>query len=308
MNQKIRTFVLKHSFSRELFFIIFRKKVNKRRVDKKIQKLRTIPARKTVDAIVSLTSYGDRLNELRYTLYSLVMQTVQPKKIIVNLAEQDFVNLTPWLRLFEQFGVEYRQTEDLKSYKKLIPTVQAYPEECIVTADDDLFYPKDWLEKLWKAHLKNPNIIVCHLTAKIAFADGKLKPYSEWSFNKKKTMPSLKNLILSGCGTLFPPNSLHSDVIKSEVFMKLSPFADDIWDYFMAVLNRTKIMQIEKSYTNVKYVNPYREYGLECGKTLAQFNVGLEKNDEQFKNILNHYDINEAEFIKLLNAGCDNIC
>ncbi len=308
MNQKIRNFVLRCSITRELFFIIFRKKVNKRRVDRKIQKLRTIPAREKVDVIVSLTSYGARLNELQYTLYSLVAQTVRPKKIIVNLAEKDFIALPPLLKRFEQYGVEYRQTEDLKSYKKLIPTLALYPDKIIVTADDDLFYPKDWLEKLWKAHLKNPNIIVCHLTAKIAFADGKLKPYSEWSFNKKKTVPSLKNLILSGCGTLFPPNSLHSDVIKSEVFMKLSPFADDIWDYFMAVLNRTKIMQIEKSYTNVKYVNPYREYGLECGKTLAQFNVGLEKNDEQFKNILNHYDINEAEFIKLLNAGCDNIC
>lgn len=308
MNQKLRRIVLNYPITRELFFIIFHKKVNKKRIDKKILSLSTSPVSEKVDVIVSLTSYGERLNELQYTLYSLVVQTVRPKKIIVNLAEKDFIALPPLLKRFEQYGVEYRQTEDLKSYKKLIPTLALYPDKIIVTADDDLFYPKDWLEKLWKAHLENPDIIVCHLTAQISFIDVKLKPYSEWAFNKKQTKPSFKNLILSGGGTLFPPNSLHVDALKSELFMILSPFADDIWDYFMAVLNGTKVMQISKSYTNVKYVNPYREYGLENGETLAQVNVRLEKNDEQLRNILKHYDISETKFIRLLNAGSDNIC
>ena len=300
MKQHLRNFVLRCSITRELFFIIFHKKVNKKRIDKKILSLSTSPVSEKVDVIVSLTSYGERLNELQYTLYSLVVQTVRPKKIIVNLAEKDFIALPPLLKRFEQYGVEYRQTEDLKSYKKLIPTLQAYPEECIVTADDDLFYPKDWLEKLWKAHLENPDIIVCHLTAQISFIDDKLKPYSEWAFNKKQTKPSFKNLILSGGGTLFPPNSLHVDALKSELFMILSPFADDIWDYFMAVLNGTKVMQISKSYTNVKYVNPYREYGLESGETLANINVAHDKNDEQFRAILDYYNFTEKAYCQLL--------
>lgn len=293
MNQKIRNFVLKHTISRELFFLVFHKKVNKKRIDKKIKKLRAIPAREKIDVIVSLTSYDARLNELQYTLYSLVTQTVSPEKIIVNLAEQDFVNLPPRLRSFEQFGVEYRQTEDLKSYKKLIPTLQAYPEKCIVTADDDLFYPKRWLEKLWRAHLEEPNVVVCHLTAQIAFENGSLLSYRAWKFNKKETVASFQNLILSGGGALFPPHSLHNDVCRADIFMALCPFADDLWDYVMALLRGTKTKQIADSYVNVKYVNPYREYGLENGATLAQINVGYDKNDEQLQAILKHYALTE---------------
>ena len=68
----------------------------------------------------------------------------------------------------------------------------------------------------------------------------------------------------------------------------------------MAVLNGTKVMQISKSYTNVKYVNPYREYGLESGETLANINVAHDKNDEQFRAILDYYNFTEKAYCQLL--------
>lgn len=299
MKKRIREFVLNHSITREIFFIIGQRKVNLKKIEKKISKDKMIISqRKIEDCIVSLTSYGDRVMELKYTLYSLITQTIRPEKIIVNLSSSDMKNISPLLQSFENYGVEFVEVEDIKSYKKLIPTLQTYPEKIIVTADDDLYYKSDWLEKLWLNHIKNPTMIICHLTARISFLHNKLKPYNEWCFNKKGTKPSFSNLILSGGGTLFPPKSLYRDVCNADLFMKLSPTADDIWDYFMAFLQGTKIIQIQNSYSNLTYINPYREYGIIEGKTLTQENVGLGKNDEQFKNVLSYYNISEEEFIK----------
>lgn len=297
--ESIRKFILNHTITRELFFIIGQRKVNLKKIDKAIEKNK-ISLSKTVekDLVVSLTSYGQRLEELHYTLFSLVNQTIAPEKIIVNLSANDFEKISPILHIFQKYGVEFTEVEDTKSYKKLIPTLQKYPDKIIITADDDLYYKSDWLEKLLLTHKKFPTMILCHLTAKISFLNNKLKPYNEWQFNKRGTIPSYSNLILSGAGTLFPPNSLYKDVCNADLFMKLSPTADDIWDYFMAFLQGTKIIQIQNSYSNLHYVNPYREYGIINGKTLTQENVMLGKNDEQFKNVLSYYNISEEDFIK----------
>ena len=300
MNQKLRRIVLNYPITRELFFIIFHKKVNKKRIDKKILSLSTSPVSEKVDVIVSLTSYGERLNELQYTLYSLVVQTVRPKKIIVNLAEKDFIALPPLLKRFEQYGVEYRQTEDLKSYKKLIPTLALYPDKIIVTADDDLFYPKKWLERLWKAHLLQPDCVVCHSTRKVVYKNGMIATYNSWKYNKGFVASSYANSILSGAGTLFPSHCFHSDICEKTLFLVLAPTADDLWDYFMCVLNHTKITQVHGAYVNLCYVNPYREYGITKGETLTQQNVGENKNDVQLRNILTHYGISEREAIDFL--------
>ena len=68
----------------------------------------------------------------------------------------------------------------------------------------------------------------------------------------------------------------------------------------MAYLQGTKITQPNKPHIRFHYVNPYREYGIIEGRTLTQENVGLGKNDEQFKNVLSHYNISEEDFIKRL--------
>ena len=243
------------------------------------------------------------MNELQYTLYSLIKQTVSPKNIIINLADSDFNNIPIILHNFEKFGVIFNKTDDLKSYKKLVPTLQMYPDKCIVTADDDLFYPVDWLEKLYNAHMKNPDCIVCHLTTRIKHTNEKIFSYKEWKYNKSFTEPSFSNCILSGAGALFRKELLHKDVLNRDLFMSLSPFADDIWDYFMAVIAGTKIMQIANSYKSVKYINPYREYNLNGEETLTQINVGQDKNDTQFKSILKHYDYTEKDFIQVLKSN-----
>ena len=112
--ESIRKFILNHTITRELFFIIGQRKVNLRKIDKKLSKSKIrLSNRKIDDCIVSLTSYGERILELKYTLYSLISQTVRPEKIIVNFSYEDKKMLNTDLYFFEQYGVEFYFCEDI---------------------------------------------------------------------------------------------------------------------------------------------------------------------------------------------------
>lgn len=81
---------------------------------------------------------------------------------------------------------------DLKSYKKLVPALQEFPHDILITADDDLFYEPEWLEKLYNAYLENPQIIHCHRAHYIQLnADGSLKNI----LNGNKAFPLLPHHI-----------------------------------------------------------------------------------------------------------------
>ena len=170
MNKKIRTFVLKTPLLRELFFFFGRRKTPLKKIDKGIEQLFAgkirLDENTAKNVIVSLTSYGARLTELKYTLYSLITQTVHPEKIIVNIAFDDEPRITPELRQFEKYGVEFYLTEDLRSYKKLVPTAIRFPEKAIVTCDDDIFFQKNWLQILLSESESYPGEIISHLTYK----------------------------------------------------------------------------------------------------------------------------------------------
>ncbi|WP_416861963.1 hypothetical protein, partial [Helicobacter ganmani] len=108
--------------------------------------------------IASLTSYPLRIPTLHYTLYSLLTQTLKPHKLILWLSKEEFPNkeqdLPSSVLDFTNHGLEIKWCEkNIKSYKKLIPTLQDYLNAIIVTCDDDVIYPKNWLSKLYNAYV-----------------------------------------------------------------------------------------------------------------------------------------------------------
>ena len=85
------------------------------------------------DIVVSLTSYGRRVrtNVVYYTLVSLLRQKTQPDKILLWLAEDEWNDeiIPVKLKRLKEKGVEILYCRDIKSYKKLIPTIKEYPDK-----------------------------------------------------------------------------------------------------------------------------------------------------------------------------------
>ncbi len=190
------------------------------------------------ELIVSLTSYPPRFPALHLTLRSLLTQSVQPDRLLLWIAHGDVAELPADIRALEAFGLEIRSCEDLRSYKKLIPALEAYPDAFVVTADDDLYYPPRWLENLVRgADLSRP-VIVCRRAHRLVHSDdGRIAPYTEWLRDvqdKKARSPSAEIMPTSGAGALYPPHSLHPAVTDRASFERLCPNGDDLWFYWSA--------------------------------------------------------------------------
>lgn len=165
--------------------------------------------------------------------------------------------------------------------------MQAYPDAVIVTADDDVVYPKDWLRKLVNAYKSNPDYIHCHRAHKIDFdKEGKLLPYNNWisCVSYKEVIPSFLNFFTGMGGVLYPPHCFYVDILDTYKFLSLAPHQDDIWFWAMAVCNGVKINVVENNYQEFKsFVDPIRGSLWEINQT--QNDVVLNKMLELYPAI-----------------------
>ena len=275
--------------------IVQHKSINKLQLDLKLREFNHFGItniKREQKVIVSLTSFPDRLSDIHYCIYSLLNQSFVPDEVILWLAEEQFPNkfydLPKELLKLQDNGLTIKWCEDLKSYKKLIPALKEFPDCYIVTADDDIFYPSDWLEKIWEDHEKYPDCLISSRSRRISLSDNQIDKYKKWKLHKKESLPSYLNFSTNGAGTLFYPNSLSEIVVDENLFLELSPFGDDIWFWAMAVLNHTKIKQIDEPMNILTYINPSREIGLFDEFTLFGSNR-KGRNDDQIKKVLNHF-------------------
>jgi len=241
-----------------------------------------------VQHIISLTSYGKRLQSTApIAIASILHGDILPDKIILWVAEKDrqIAEQNNQLQILQKKGLEIRYCEDLKSYKKLIPALQEFPNDFIITADDDLLYPKNWFEQIMEYHKKYPNKIICHRVHGIRVdSEHNLLPYNNWDWciepqEQERIFPT------GGAGTLYPPHCLHSDVFNKDLFMKLAPQADDVWFWAMALINGSK-------YPYVVIRNGYSNSIMDIGvqnNALQNSNVADCKNDLQLKAVIENY-------------------
>ncbi|MCY1151259.1 MAG: hypothetical protein OWP43_02415 [Sphaerochaetaceae bacterium] len=247
--------------------------------------------------IISLTTYGDRIYNVYKTIQSLFSQTVKPDKIVLWLAEDEFNDdsLPQILKQMESRGLFICYCEDIKSYKKLIPSLIAYPKDIIITVDDDIIYPFDLVESLYKEYLINPNNIVYNFGKQIKLVKKhELAPYDNWVVKNNSDKSSYMSLGVGVGGVLYPPDSLDKEVINKDKFLSLAPYADDLWFKAMALKKGTKHIQstYNKSINNTRaFLDKFITIEDEQNSKLSNFNVIKMGNNIQFKKILDSYNL-----------------
>ena len=239
------------------------------------------------NTVVSLTSYPARIGTVNQAIESLLNQSIKADRVILWLAEEQFPNkekdLPKQLLDLVPKGLTIDWCEDIKSYKKLIPTLRKYPDSIIVTADDDLIYDKNCIKSLVDTYIKYPNYIIANRAHYITFEKNKIEKYKNWDFSTNYKFPSF-NMFPTGVGTvLYPPNCFYQDILNEDLFMNLSKNTDDIWFWAMAVLNGTKIKLAEPNYSRLNYIDGTQDTGL------YHNNLGGGNNDKNIKLMLEHY-------------------
>jgi hypothetical protein len=187
--------------------------------------------------IVSLTSYPPRFTTLDLTIKSLLDQSIKPDKVVLWVADGDADKLHASVRGLQNDLFEIRTCEDLRSFKKIVPALIEYANTFIVIADDDVFYPDNWLRRLTDAFDRNDPTIVYHRGHRLNYLpDGRLAPYKSWRRNvtdEASLLPGTDVMPTGVGGVLYPPGALPPQTTDLALIRRLSETCDDSWLYFM---------------------------------------------------------------------------
>lgn len=243
--------------------------------------------KEVLPVIVSLTSIPSRLGTLHLVIKSILNQDKLPKKIILWLNESLKNELPKNLKKIESDIFEIHYSKLNCSHRKLIHTLEIFPDDCIVTCDDDLMYRKYWLSTIYKEHLLNPTAVIGNHTSHINHDeyDNPL-PFKKWR-NEFTTVKNSKALVPIGAwGVLYPPKSLDEKVTNVEEFMLLAPKADDLWFKAMALLKGTLSLQaIETPKEPVPIIGSQKI-------ALKKENLDKDKNTVQWNALNEKYNLN----------------
>jgi hypothetical protein len=250
--------------------------------------LRTAASRSEV--IVSLTTYPGRVRTAWRTVESLLRQSVTPQKVVLVLSEEEF----PGRELPRRFEAQRARGLDvmwiprnLRCYQKLIPVLACYPSDVIVTADDDVFYPTDWLHGLLVQSAQTPGWIIGYRALELPCAQDIDKvAWSDWPQASDRTSP--ERVFLTGVsGVLYPPGSLASIALDVDRALELCPTDDDIWAWAMASLVHTR-----RAVISHKHGSEFPPSILKRNPPgLQDINIKEDQDIVQFKRILDHFEL-----------------
>ncbi len=244
------------------------------------------------EVVVSLTTFGDRINYVHIAIESIMQQTIKPNRIVLWLAKDEFKNKTlpVALQMQQKRGLQIEYCEDLKSYNKLIPSLKRFPEASIITIDDDAVYYANALELLIRAHKSRPlSICASRIHGVLLDEEGLPRPYNEWQYCVNDC-PKVNNLAFftTGAGVLYPPHCFTDEVFNDGVFMTMSEKADDVWFNAMRLLNNVNVIKVfgiesDGNYTSIASsdINPLNTLNCSGG------------NDKAIMAVYGHYGLFE---------------
>lgn len=180
--------------------------------------------------VVTLTSYARRFPTLGPTLQGILAQDMRPDRVVLWLEPQDRGQLPAEILALQAHGLELADCGALRSYNKIIPALQAFPDAYLLTADDDVYYPQGWLRGLVAASASSAGGLICHRAHRITCdAAGAPLPYRDWPRNLTAPERGPQVFPTGVMGVIYPPGSLSPETLRSDLFMALAPTADDVW-------------------------------------------------------------------------------
>lgn len=247
-------------------------------------KIKIVDQRNNNKIIVSLTTIPERINTVWITIESILHQSILPDKIILYLAEDQFKGkkIPKRLTKLEKRGLSIVFCEDLKPHKKYYYTMVNYPNEIVITVDDDSIYSRDLIKTLMESYEKYPNCVSCMRAHEIVYEkNGFPAIYRNWNkrISGMKGIPSEHLLAVGKGGVLYPPHAIPIDGFDKEAIIKYSLYADDIWLKIMELKNGVKVVKASNGNGYCPDIFATQEFAL------YKKNVAGEKNKEDRNDV-----------------------
>lgn len=245
------------------------------------------------EIVVSLTTYGKRIHDVHLPIETIMQGSMKPNRIVLWLSKEMKDQCLPIaIQRQQQRGLEVRYCEDIRSYTKIIPSLEAFPDSCIITIDDDILYHYDIVENLYNSYKSHPKTIIAARIHQIVLGeDSRPISYNNWEWRHPNTELTSRLFFFTGVGgVLYPPHIFSEEVLNKTVFLDICKTADDVWLNAMALLNDVPVY---KAFTHSNEGVDYLDMGANLEPGLCQINTDkvICRNDIQIKAVFEKYNL-----------------
>lgn len=242
--------------------------------------------------VVSFTSYPARFDAIPFVIKSLAYQSMKADKIVLYLSKEQCDGVPPVLNELRKYGLEIKMVSgNMRSHKKYLYALAEYPDDIVITIDDDLVYPRNMIKALYLSYKKFPECVSALMVNEIGrMPDGSLDKYVNWKrVLDRKYHPSNMLMAMTGAGALYPPHLLCAMTFDTDKIKALCFTADDIWMKFMELKSGVKVVHAINQKTESDTLNYIANF-YEGGLYIENCTGG--KNDKYVQNMTNFTGIN----------------
>ncbi len=241
--------------------------------------------KREIPIIISISSSYDDFDKLELVLYSLFLQTTKPDKIILWISDDYELSDLPYnITKFLKKGLQIEFRKNLENYTNKIYAFKEFANSIVVTAENNVYYPRNWLKILYESYVTNPSDIHSHLCKKIKFEQNKIITCEKWKLQDEENS-RFTNFMLSEGGVLYPPKSFINEVFREDIFNSVTN--ENIWLWFMAVLSDRKIRVVKNHIKNFPQTDLINYF---CN--LKNRNFISKQTDNQAEKLLKLYGSN----------------
>lgn len=237
--------------------------------------------------VVSMTSYGSRMQSVHLVLESIGAGALLPSRLILWIQDPDTFHSRPSaIRRLETRGLEVRLTDNYGPHTKYFPYLLSTDTLSLplVIADDDVLYPRTWLAALWNAYCEDAAVVNCHRAHVMPIIDGVISPYARWQACKTN-QPAFRHFATGVGGCIYPPEFLVILKHAGSGFLGICPKADDVWLHANALRAGLQIRQIGRRSLDFPFLPGTQN------NSLSSYNAVQGGNDRQIALTYTERDI-----------------
>ena len=200
--------------------------------------------------IVSMATIPSRKQRLLENIPSLINQRYNFDYLIINVLDNlsdDDYNFYNDIKSLDNRIIINKVEDKWKSCNKLLPSIKHFPDDVIITVDDDIYYPNECIGTLMKQYLITPDCIIAQETNPVIIENGKIKFVNRVDV---KLMQKSWSKYLSGC-CLFPPHVFDgTDVFNWDKMMEITNGThDELWFWVNSTLKGVRVVGLNYIWT-----------------------------------------------------------